>query len=219
VHKYEYQANPSRLRRVMDPVDQLRVLASYEWTPEGYLDLRRDAYGLVTTFHDRTTWGAPTTITTPDGTVTSVSYDERTGQVMGTIVDALGDSPIATTTTYDSAGRPRENVGALGGVTTFDWSQDPIVATQIAGPYLHSVRRQGSSVDTTTSFEYDKNAQAVRQVNELLQLDTQYDDFGGPRRVTSTGLRHGPDVPSVQCQRNGANGRLLAAVRPEGERA
>jgi RHS repeat-associated protein len=218
VHKYEYQQNPTRLRKVFDPLDPSRVLVTYDWTTEGYLDAAHDAYGRVTTFHDRTAWGAPTTITTPDGSVTSVSYDNATGLVLGTIVDALGDSPISTTTSYDDAGRPQEAIGPLGGRTTYQWSKDPIAASQVQGPFLHALRRVGGTVDTTATFLYDLNGQIKTQSSELATTSTVYDDFGFPRRAEAVGLRNGPNVAAVQCQHNGPMGRLLEAVRPEGER-
>ena len=216
---FEYQGSPSRLVKVRDPRDLNVVVASYSYTPEGYLDSATNALGQVTTYRDRTAWGAPTTVTGPDGTVTAISYDDITGLVSGTIVDAMSNSAVVTSATYDNAGHPIEVMGANGGVTTFAWSNDPIVASAVMGPYLHSVTQQGGGINSTTTYAYDRNAQTKLSANELVKTETFYDDYGQPRKTQRTGLVNGPSDPSVECERFGANGRVLERVLPEGERA
>jgi YD repeat-containing protein len=204
--RFDYQTAPSRLTVVRDPRDLGKVLARYAWNPVGQLIGATDAFGRTTSLLPEP-WGAPSRITTPDGTVTEVTYDPLTGLAEHAVMDAASAQPIVASTDLDAAGRPVFATGPLGATTAWSWS----------GPRLDSVASDADGLGTSVDFQYDGTGQVIVRTDATTRTTIAYDAFGAPRRVVVSAL-DGSVPDAVTCRRNGPDGLVLEEILPEGER-
>jgi YD repeat-containing protein len=208
--RWEYTAAPVRLRRVFDPNDLGRALATYTYDAKGRLVNEVDALGQVTTYTP-SDWGVPVKVERPDKTIVQYTLDETTGVPEGTIVDPAGKLPITTITDVDLAGRPQITTSPLGAVTTYDWD------TTTPFRRLKSVSHEADGKTTTTVIGYDATGQVTSETNERTSTTIAYDAFGSPRKITLKAL-DGSAPDKVVCRRHSANGRLEEEVLPTGDR-
>ena len=137
-----------------------------------------------TTTMVRNLYGGVTSVTTPDGVVTTFALDE--GQRPYSIVEASGTSDARTTTLrYDGAGRlvsEKISSGSLSETTAWDLDE-------VGFPETISVTGPGGSAKTTT-FTYSKSG-FLEKVKDWrgYELETKWDAMGA-LRLPSERIEH-----------------------------
>ncbi len=205
-HKYEYQANPSRITKVFDPRDPEHVVSSYTWDPKGNLLTSRDAFNSETRYIP-SEFGPPASSTAPSGDRTTMTWDRLTGALAATTLDADGESPVTFATQHNEGGRPVGRTEPLGDARTWVWN----------GPVLQTEVRTADGLQETVSYSYDENHWLRQETNGRYRITTTRDLFGRDVRTEAVAL-DGSAQPAVSCKKLGFDGRLIEEVLPEGTR-
>ncbi|MBK8972596.1 MAG: RHS repeat protein [Hahellaceae bacterium] len=121
--QWSYTYTPEGLLSTINgPRTDLNDVTSFAYDAQGNLTSRTNALGHVTTLDNYSEMGLPQTVTTPDGTVTELTYDWR-GQVLTrTVKSTQGDA--LTGFTYDPKGQLTRITLPDG--TYMDYVYDPI---------------------------------------------------------------------------------------------
>jgi RHS repeat-associated protein len=205
--KFDHGGTARRLTKVYDPRDPTQVMASLSYDAQGRLLSSATPLVGASTYNPKP-WGAPAKITGPDGaSVTEIDYDAATATVSETRVDALGQAPLVTQMSADSAGRPLKTTSPLGETTSWTWT----------GPVVTDQKRAGEGYSDSLTYEYDGDHRLKAVVSSEATTRIQYDALAFPL-VTVKQANDGSAATQTSCTRRGPDGRLLEAVSPEGRR-
>jgi large repetitive protein len=198
-------------------------VTSYAYDPMGN-PTSRSVTGSSTTA--TTTWkldqrGLPTSMTDPDGNVTTYLYDEAghqaevsapavTTQVYG--LAPLTANPV-TYYGYDTFGDQAEVKDPDSNVTSYGYDGDGHVTSQTLPPYTPP--GGSSSITAPSTYHYDGNGNLTSQQDPLGNVTTsQYDQLGDLANVTTAGADGGTTYYTYDT-----DGRRLSTTGPTGAQA
>ncbi|MFH0902376.1 MAG: DUF6531 domain-containing protein, partial [Pseudomonadota bacterium] len=201
---YDHQFDPVRPTKLRDPRDPTRALVEYAWDERGNLLSVTNGVGEATRFLPNQ-WGLPASVTGPDGTTTSYTYDQTVGVLERVVV---GSEPSLTTVVdTDAAGHPLSFTTPLGEHHTLGWDGDRLLAHTVAGG-------DGSM---TVSWAYNDAGLPETITDGKQRLAIEYDALGYERKVVRSDI-DGQLPASTSCFLRGPDGRARETVLPEGQR-
>jgi RHS repeat-associated protein len=158
----------------------------------------------------------PSTITHPDGSVTT-NADLSQGGPQTVTRDANGPDPITSYYRYDDRGRPSEYGRVLSGnsgsqqVALRRWYFDD--SDQL---YQLDAYDVGAGAWWTTHYGYDKSSHMVSIDTPDVTRTLTVSSVGDVLLTNDVPKKPGTGDPQAMCQQHDGNGRLVSAVLPEG---
>ncbi len=210
VQRYSFTPGLSRLAAVYDPRNPATPLQSFTYTPDGRLATSTDALNHVTTYSP-TAWGEPGSLTGPDHSITTLTYNDS-GQAEDVTVDVNG-AALHSQSLFDAAGRPIFGQTPLGATNT--WTYD--------GPRLSTMASEADGRTVTSGYGYNgtgqvSSVQVSAATGPQARTDVTFDLFGQVARTKQTALV-GNTPGTASCVKRGPGGQVLATLGPEGEYA